>query len=415
MMRAIGLALLAAVLNCGAPAAVNAEMPESLSAWLELRAAYSNDTGSEWLDGGTSKTRYGTRDGAGVDGELADLSVLWTPTLSASLSAHLHLQIGPDQNVDLGLVEGFLRYRPLPVQGWRLSAKAGRFFPPISFEHDGPGWGLTRTLTPSMINAWVGEEVAVIGSEARAAKRFGDHMLDLRAAAFGYNDTSGALLVYRGWAQHDVKSAFLGKFDLPDQLPSIPGFAPQSHVTEPSRELDDTLGFYSALRWRYADQTTVSALVYDNRADPTTFENGQYGWATQFFSLGAQHHFSDEVEIIAQAMTGETKMGGRVWPNGTRKTENTFNSAFLMGSWHFGDTHVVSGRVDTFEIEDETNWQDFTIEKGWSLTSAWRHKVTDHIEVGAEVLYLDHDRAVSSGADNDNTGVQLQWMFRSQF
>lgn len=391
-----------------------ADTSDDVRVRLDLRAAYS-ETGREWLDGGLSKTRYGSSDATGYDAEIADLSVLWTPTLSANLSAHLHLQAGPDQSVDAGIVEGFLRYRILPIEGWRLSAKAGRFFPPISLEHDGPGWSLRRTLTPSAINSWIGEEVAVVGVEARASKRFGDHIVDFRGSAFGYNDTAGALLAFRGWALHDVKSAFNGKFALPDVGASNPELIEQSSVTEPSRELNDKVGYYGFAKWRYADQTEVSGLVYDNLADPLTLENGQYGWATRFVNIGASHQLTNTIELIGQAMLGETQMGPRVWLNNTRAVDNEFGSVFLMGSWHASDEDIVSGRIERFSVSDRTMQQDFRDESGWSVTTAWRRAFSQHVEVGAELIYLDHDRPIDPLSGDQTGGLQAQWMLRLNF
>lgn len=168
----------------------------AFEAWIDVRGAVST-AGQEWLDGGLSKTRYGGEDDVNLDAEIAEVTALWEPRFTASLSAHLNLQAGPDQSMPFSAVEAFLRWRMPPRSAWRVSGKLGRFFPPTSLEHDGPAWTLTRTITPSAINSWIGEEVAVIGAEGRAARVFGDHFLDLRAAAFGFNDTAGALLSYR--------------------------------------------------------------------------------------------------------------------------------------------------------------------------------------------------------------------------
>lgn len=404
--------LLASVLSHSAGAA--ADRLDDVRVWLDLRAAYSQ-TGTEWLDGGLSKTRYGSSDGAGFDAELADLSVLWTPTLSASLSAHLHLQSGPDQGVDASIVEGFLKYRILPIDGWRLSAKAGRFFPPVSLEHDGAGWSLQRTLTPSAINSWIGEEVAVVGVEARASKRFGDHIVDFRSAAFGYNDTAGALLAYRGWALHNVKSTFNGAFNVPNVGASNPELIDQASVTEPSRELDDQFGFYGFAKWRYSDQTEVTGLVYDNLADPMTLENGQYGWSTRFVNIGVRHHFTNSIEFTGQAMFGETEMGPRIWVNNTRAIDNEYGSIFVMGSWRPSDEDVVSGRIETFSVTDRTTQQDFSDETGWTVTTAWRRSLSDYVEIGAELVYLNHDRLIDPQAGDQDRGLQAQWMLRLNF
>lgn len=123
---------------------------------------------------------------------------MWAPRFTASFEGHLNLQSGPDESQPFSAVEAFLRYHALPTGPWRLSAKAGRFYPPISYEHDGPVWSMSRTITPSAVNSWIGEEVIVIGAEARAARAVGDHFVDFRASAFGFNDAAGALISFRG-------------------------------------------------------------------------------------------------------------------------------------------------------------------------------------------------------------------------
>src|SRR5258705_9405197 len=59
-------------------------------------------------------------------------------------------------------------YRPVSTSAFRWSIKAGAFFPPISLENTEIGWTSPWTLTPSAINAWVGEELRTIGLEGRS-------------------------------------------------------------------------------------------------------------------------------------------------------------------------------------------------------------------------------------------------------
>ena len=388
---------------------------KDVEAWADVRLAYS-DAGREWLDGGYSKTRYGSVDGFGFDAELAELSVEWKPTFTHALSALVHLQTSPDQDQPVGLVEGFLRYRAMPRGGWRLSARAGRFFPPVSLEHDGPGWGLTRTLTPSAINSWIGEEVIVTGAEARAARRFGDHHIDLRVSAFDFNDTAGTLLSFRGWALHDVKSTLGGTFRLPDSDERRRTVPTQAEFTDPSVDLGGEIGVYGAVRWRFADWFTALFTVYDNRGDPDSIALGQYGWGTKFYNVGVQFEPAPQWEVIAQALTGETSMGPRKYYDGAlRKFEHTYASAFVLAAYRPDDRTVFSGRVDVFTMDDDTPRAAFHTEDGFALTGAVRRHLNDRLELGAEVLYLEHDHDVQDPAVTFVDELQVQLAFKINF
>ena len=390
-------------------ASANERKSGRFHAWVDFRTAYST-ADREWLDGGFSKTRYGSVDGEGGDAELAEAGVEWKPNFNHALSGHFHLQGAPDQNTPVGFVEAFLRYRILPRLGWRISARLGRFFPPLSLENDGPGWNVTRTLTPSAINSWIGEEVAVVGGEVRAARSFGAHHLDFRLSTFGFNDTAGSLLSFRGWALHDQKTQFGGSFAIPDSDARRAIFPAQAERTDPSRELDGRLGFYGAVTWRYADKITAIATLYDNRGDPTLGEDGQYAWGTQFLGLGVKYEVTPKIEVLAQTLLGETSAGLRITDAGARVYDTRYRSAYILGSWRPDTKNILSSRFDYFETTDRTFFAPQRQEEGWAATLAWRHRLAKNIELGLESLYVEHDRRVSD-ADRTND-LQLQMMMR---
>lgn len=381
-----------------------------VAAWIDFRLAHA-ESAREWLDRGLSKTRYGSKSGSGWDAEVAEAAVVWKPTLSPALSGHFHLQHDPDQGIAAGAVEAFLRYRILPRAGWRLSARAGRYFPPVSFEHDGPGWGLTRTLTPSAINSWIGEEVAVAGVEMRAARTFGDHHLDIRFSAFGDNDTSGTLLSFRGWAMHDVKTMVGGVVPIPDSAARRALVPSQAEDTDPSREIDDKLGYYGAVRWKIGRELTTMVTYYHNQGDPEQLDDRQYGWGTEFLAAGMSFAPNDDVELIAQGMVGGSSMGGRPHANGSRAYDSEFKSAFLLASWVVDENSVLSSRVDIFSTKDDATAAPSRQEQGWAGTLAWRKGVSDLVEVGTEAVFIEHDR----GDDGTVSEVQLQSMVRLRF
>ena len=74
----------------------------------------------------------------------------------------------------------------------------------------------------------------------RAAMRLhaalGEHQLAATGGAFGYNDTSGTLLSFRGWALHDLKATAFGHIPLPTLSFFMTG--PQAPKTRSLLEID---------------------------------------------------------------------------------------------------------------------------------------------------------------------------------
>lgn len=386
----------------------------NLRGWADFRSAYST-ADREWLDGGFSKTRYGSVDGEGVDAELAEASLEWTPTWGAAWSGHFHLQGTPDQDSPLGPVEAFVAYRPLPKAGWRLSARAGRYFPLVSLEHDGPGWGVTRTITPSSINSWIGEEVAVTGVEMRAGRAFGDHRIDFNVGVFGFNDTAGALLAYRGWALHDVKTMIGGSFQIPDREDRRLLLPDQDERTRPFQELDGRIGLNASVKWRYADAVTVLLSAYDNRADPLALQDGQYGWATRYVNLGVKYEPNDCIDVIAQGLYGETAMGPPSTAYARRLFDLEYYSAFVMASRRTSASHVLAARLDYFATQERGDAAISEGENGWAATLSARWRLADGVEAGAEKLYVDTDGGNDPTSTKRVRDVQLIFRIRIGF
>lgn len=385
-----------------------------ISGWLDLRGAYST-SGREFLDGGFSKTRYGSVSGEGVDGEIAEATLLWTPTFSHVVSGHLHLQAGPDQEMPASAVEAFAVFRTPPVGRTKTSIRAGRFFPPVSLEHDGPAWSMTRTITPSAINSWIGEEVAVIGAESKTGIRFANHDLELRVAAFGFNDTAGALLAYRGWALHDLKTVIGGSLQIPADYARRRRAPAQAERTRPTREIDGRVGVYGAMKWSYADLFRLSMLFYDNRADPMALVDGQYGWASRFLNGGVALWPHADFQILAQAMIGNTHMGPPQDPNArTRAFDNDFFSAYVLTSQKY-QNHTFSARFDLFSVDNRAGYVGVADEDGWSMTAAWLFNVNQSLRTGMEVLYTDNQFKMSDRTNMNGGAVQLQASVRFQF
>ena len=145
-----------------------------------------------------------------------EADLIWAPQFTSSLSANVSVAMQKGQENDVDLIEAFVNYLPQRTGKVGVSARVGLMWPEISLEHStGGAWSVVNTITPSTINAWVGEEVKVLGGEATLHTSLGEHELTATAGLFGYNDTSGTLLSFRGWALHDEKATAFGHFPLP--------------------------------------------------------------------------------------------------------------------------------------------------------------------------------------------------------
>jgi len=156
-----------------------------------------------------------------------------------------------DARNPFGVSEAYLKWKPVPTNDTRYSFRLGQMFPPISLEHDGPGWSTTRTLTPSAINSWVGEELLVDGVEA--------------------SDTAGTVLAFRGWAEHDIASASNSALPLPEGYGEgySAVFLKQAAVSKPGVDVDGRMGYYGRLDWRPPAPVAFHISYLYNPGTPT--------------------------------------------------------------------------------------------------------------------------------------------------
>lgn len=391
--RLRGAFLAVAMVSGAAPSAL-AE-PDFFSADLfhgdiDLRGALTDGEPS-WLERGLGKARFGGSGAFESHAALADARFVWEPQLTSTLTGHFHIQAAQEQNPALGPVESYLQWHPIPVSSTRYSFRAGLMYPPVSLEHDGPGWSPSRTITPSAITSWIAEEVSLVGVEGTVRHEFETQTLQLTVATFGFDDTSGALLAFRGWALHDRRIVANGSFPLPDIGPSFRVLLPkQAANTVPNSEVSGQPGIYGRIGWEPEWPFELELFGYDNRGTATGLRDGQYSWATRFVDLGATVYLDDETELLLQGLEGESAMGKPV--SGGRLYDFDFRSAYLLVSHRRGGGRV-SARAEYFDIRQHTSSQLFDInEHGWALTGAYKYRPVDHIELAWEVLYVQSAR-----------------------
>jgi len=364
---------------------------DTVSVLLDARLVVANGATS-FVNGGFGKTRFqGDADGhykASLAPVEADL--VWVPRFTSSLSANVSVAYQKDHEESVDLIEAFVNYLPARTGPVGVSARAGLMWPEISLEHStGGAWSVVNTITPSAINAWVGEEVKVLGGEGTLHASVGQSELAATVGVFGYNDTSGTLLSFRGWALHDEKATADGYFKLPPLNPFIVHL--QEDRTKNTTDLDNKAGFYGRLDWRPPQPFGVSVFYYDNRGDPEAFTAaGQWGWRTRFWNVGFNADLGPNTKLLAQGMTGSTIMGFE--DNGERWVHTKFQSAYVLVTQMVGDV-AVTGRVEAFSTgEHGSEMPANNSEDGWALTAAARVPINDRLTALFEAMNVRSSR-----------------------
>jgi hypothetical protein len=360
-----------------------------------------------FLDRAFGKTRFSSGPGGDFDIEPmpVEADLIWTPRFSNAVSGNVSVSWQRDQENEVDLLEAFMTF--LPPRGERISfsAKAGLYWPEISLEHaTGGAWSTVHTITPSAINSWIGEEVKIIGAEATITLTLGKHDVSLTGGVFGFNDTSGTLLSFRGWALHDLKATAFGHIPLP--ILSFFMTGPQAPKTRSLLEIDDRVGFYGRFEWRppSASAFALNAFYYDNRGDPTAFlPSRQWGWRTRFANVGISLNPGSSTRVLAQAMYGTTQMG--IIPPGLSNywIDTRYRSAFVLVAQDVAEGRgQVSGRFELFDTHERgTRMSPDESETGGAATLAGRWRLNDMLTGFVEVMHVRSRRGVRTRVGDD--------------
>lgn len=358
--------------------------PDTLSGLITAGPAVGSGERS-WLSGGEGKLQSGQGELSALGSGILD----WRPVFSDRIGASASLIVQSGGQAGAGLDEAYLIMRPDPTARWRISGRAGLFYPPISLEHDGPEWSVVRTLTPSVINSWVAEEVKTVGFEGTVRGSLAGQPLGLTVAAIEGNETSGALLAFRGWALHDLQSTLSGSFELPALPDSFVG--KQAPRTRSIDEVDGRWGGYAKFDWAPREHLTLSAFAYDNNGDRSSVVDGQYAWRTTFGQVALRWNVDANTEVLAQAMTGETAMGKRS-VSGPYPVDADFSAAYVLVSHNVGPG-TIAMRLDQFSMVNHSLPAiDNDEERGWAATAAWSQPILRRVELVFEGVYVHSDR-----------------------
>jgi hypothetical protein len=407
--------LLALAVVAVAPASAQSDRHEL---YLDASAGYvsSSTELGDWTDGEVGKLRR-VDDGFTGFRLFAEYHGRISPTLRARIVAD-YLD---DASGGLDLTEAVIDWRPIPRSRNQQQVRFGAFYPSFSLENGDRGWQSPFTYSYSAINTWLGEEVRPVGAEWSLRRRLAGvhaaHELRVVAAGFYGNDPAGTLLFWRGWSLHDRQTR------LNDELSIIP----LPFTTNPQRltsfmETDHRPGLYAGLEWRYARRALVQFAHYDNRADPWSFRDGQWGWATDFDHLAVQVGLPAELGLIYQWMDGTTEWLTAALPNGTRlpmseHVHDRFDSQFVMLTRKLGANHRLALRYDTFEMERPGSVPVLHSDEGRAWTLSYRIEPTERFSGGIEWLRIESQRDLwpmfyNTAREQTENQLRLQLSYR---
>jgi hypothetical protein len=369
-----------------------------------------------WTEGGFSKLRYDD-DGFEAFRLFGEYQGRITPTLRARVA----VDYVDDASNGLDVTEAVIDWRPVPQSRNQHQVRFGAFYPSFSLENGERGWESPFTYSYSAINTWLGEEIRPIGAEWSLRRRFegfrSNHEVRAFASGFYGNDPAGTLLFWRGWSLHDRQSRLGDELEIPPRP-----FSTTPQVLEPFRETDHRPGFYGGVEWRYARRALVQLARFDNRADPYSFSDGQWGWATDFNHLAVQVSLPAEVGLVAQWLDGATEWLTAALPNGNRMpiseyVHDELESRFMLLTRKFGVAHRVSLRYDTFSLVRPAAEPILYSDRGHAWTLSYRIEPTKRISGGVEWLRIDSRRDVlpmfyATSPEHTEDQLRLQLSYR---
>ena len=398
----------------------------TVDGFVALRGSHVRSQPS-WRAGGFGRLNLGanTADDETVDalGQL-QLAFDWQPSPFFGAYVHAVARAEPDRSNgrEVGVVEAFLHAAAVVGSSGVLDFQLGHFFLPTSRENVEVLWSSPYTLTYSALNSWIGEEMRLTGllGEYRVLVGGRDE-LGFGASVFGGNDSSGALLAWRGWSMGNRLTAYGELVPLPPLASLEPGGTFGRQRDDGSRpfgdDLDGRAGWAGFLRWRRPDRAVLQLTRYDNRGDRRLY-NGEYAWRTELDLLGVELQSRHGLVLAGEYLRGSTGMGSLAR---RRYVQADLEAAYLLASWRRGAWRTTL-RYDTFETVDVDRTllaenADNNDEQGeaWTLAIFWEPR--EALRLGLELLDLDGDRpaAAEAGVDPDAGATSVQLELRYYF
>lgn len=369
-----------------------AESPQGFG-FVRAGILRGEDTPS-WVDGGLG--RYLADDRTRLDVE-AQWAVVWEPSVEWRWFAQALVRgASAGSGAHAGLVEAYGERTFFLHNDQRLRFRVGQFFLPSSREAVDPLWQSRYTLGLSALNSWVAEEVRPIGVDASWRNPAdAEREWEWAATVFGGNDSSGALLAWRGFAQHDRLSV-LGEVLA---LPALPTLAEGAEFADQrddgSRpfgpDLDGRPGY--ALRARFGDPRTFRLLAsgFDNRGD-RALHRGEYAWRTRFAVIGGEWSPDERWSVAGEWMRGRSGMGFAPGP----RVDIDFEAAYVLGSFAPDDQWRYTARIESFTIHDRDGVAENNDDRGHAFSMSVLRSLNASWRLGLEWLHGDTRHAAAS-------------------
>jgi hypothetical protein len=403
LRKALFVALLAAT-------SARAQSTLTFNGFLTARESYVTGQPS-WITGGFGRLGVGAD---GVDDSayrgmaVGQFGADWRPTSWLTVHGQVLGRAEPSGSLGkrAGVVEAFVE-----VHGDTWRVRAGQFFLGTSRENTDPLWTSRYAQTFSALNTWIGEELRPVGVDVQWSPSFYG---SIGATAFRNNDTSGALLAWRGWSVGSRITVYDEVLPLPPLTTLRTRFSDQRRDgTVPfERDLDGRTGFAVRGRVQLPERASLQIAHIDNEGDRREYR-GEYAWRTRFDVISAEAGTSSPFTVLAEYGWGKTGMG--VQPV---LVDADFNAGYLLASYKQGANRY-SFRFDRFATTDrdrsplvETNTEHG---RAWAIT--YLRELSPHLRLSAEFLQITGNRiaAQESGFDPNldarSLTVELRYAF----
>jgi hypothetical protein len=381
------------------PAQAQYEVEDDQRLWLraliDMRIARGPPE-SSWTDSGSGRMRHGgRRTSEGIERAtrfaLAQLAIEAGASLPWGMRAQAQINVQPDiaDDYEPWLTEAIVRKQwEQRSTGWGL--QAGLMSAPFSLERVGPAWTPEYSLSSSVLDSWLWEEISLTGVEGEWWHE-SDHGPRLGVVmGLGYGpDQLGRLLALRGWAMGDGISGL--NSDLP---------LPNGTRTDIFDERDHRPAAYTWISASDRQERGALKLGYfDNRGDQGT----QGVWHTRFATVGAVVHPTPAIDLVTQYLRGKALV---------RDTSNdsSLRAFYALVSYRH-QAHRVSVRYDDFRIAD-LDGGNSTRERGDAMTLAYAYEWGLRQRVSVEYISLHGDRPGSARPHLSQDGWQLSYRFR---
>ena len=385
-------------------------LEHSLEGVVDLRYHVTESLDS-YLEGGFGKFRYSDGSGASLNQIGVKYQVDWT-NWNARVVGNLYPD-GEDRKI--GVTEAYVQYRGVPDErGIRWQSRIGFMYPKISMENTARAWNSPYTLSWSMQNTWLAQEVRHVGLEARfdylGKTRGSNHDFSVLMSLFQYNDANGALLSWQGWTMSSRQAFFGEQMPFPRLGPTGSGefLELQDPDSSPFEELDHNWGAHLAGEWRWRGKLRLLAGYYDNHGGEDIVEGGDYAWQTHFRHVGLDWRLTSNWRLLIQHMSGDTRMRAK---DGVDLVDVNFRSSFARLSYQT-QKHRTSLRIEDFWNRDLDNMpRDPNNERGDAWTLAYQYQLRRNLLLGAEYNRVESRRAWRGGGRI----IEDQWQLGARY